>query len=252
MSDWNSELYLKFKQQRTQPAIDLANRLKPYEPASIVDIGCGPGNSTSVLHKTFPKASILGIDSSPNMIEKASQTHPELTFSLCSAQSLEGEYDALFSNACLQWIPDHRRLIPQLMERLVPGGVLAVQVPMNEGEPLYQIIREVAEDPKWDFQRVHFEVNETLKPEDYFDILSGCCSSFELWETVYCHQMPSHASLVEWVKGTRLRPYLDALAEQERAEFEGQIIQRVADTYPVRKNHQILFHFRRFFFLGVK
>ncbi len=113
MSDWNSTQYLKFKNERTQPAVDLAMRIK-NNPKTIVDIGCGPGNSTSVLRDIFPYADILGIDNSPNMIEKAKAEHPDISFRLCDALSLDGKYDLLFSNACLQWIPDHETLIPSL------------------------------------------------------------------------------------------------------------------------------------------
>ncbi len=170
MSDWNPEKYLLFQRQRTQPAIDLANRVRDCAPNTIVDIGCGPGNSTAVLRKVFPEAEILGIDNSPSMIDRAKAKHSDLNFSLCSAVDLDGAYDLLFSNACLQWIPNHRELIPQLMEKLTDQGMLAVQMPMNRGEPLYQIIRAVATESKWDFQKVYFETNDTLAPEEYFDI----------------------------------------------------------------------------------
>lgn len=107
MADWNSTQYLKFKKQRTQPAVDLAMRVLDRNPKAIVDIGCGPGNSTSVLKQLFPNAKILGIDNSSNMIEKARKDHPDISFRLCDALALEGQYDLLFSNACLQWIPNH-------------------------------------------------------------------------------------------------------------------------------------------------
>lgn len=115
MSDWNSTQYLKFKNERTQPARDLAMRII-NNPKTIVDIGCRPGNSTQVLRDVFPNSEIIGIDSSPNMIEKARAEHPDMSFQLCSVQSLDGRYDLLFSNACLQWVPDRDTLIPSLMD----------------------------------------------------------------------------------------------------------------------------------------
>ena len=139
MSDWNPKKYLLFKKQRTQPAIDLANRVRDCGAETAADIGCGPGNSTAVLRDVFPHAKILGIDSSANMIRKAKETHSGLDFAVCSAEDLTGSYDLLFSNACLQWIPHHETLIPQLMEKLTEHGVLAVQMPMNFNEPLVKI-----------------------------------------------------------------------------------------------------------------
>lgn len=118
MADWSSSQYLKFKNQRTQPAVDLAMRVVEKRPKTVVDIGCGPGNSTAVLRRIFPDAELLGIDSSPDMIERARREHPDLQFRLCDARALEGQYDLLFSNACLQWIPDHASLIPALMDKL--------------------------------------------------------------------------------------------------------------------------------------
>jgi trans-aconitate 2-methyltransferase len=118
LSDWDSALYLRFKKERTQPAIDLANRIRIYRPNKIADIGCGPGNSTEVVKSVFPNASVLGIDHSQSMINKARAEHPYLTFQLGEAEDLPCGYDLIFSNACLQWIPDHVRLLPALMGKL--------------------------------------------------------------------------------------------------------------------------------------
>ncbi len=251
MSDWDSAQYLKFEAQRTQPAEDLANRAKFCRPQKVVDIGCGPGNSTAVLRSVFPGAAVLGIDNSPNMIARAREQYPQAAFQVCDAQSLPDRYDLIFSNACLQWIPNHEVLIPNLMKKLNPHGALAVQIPMNGGEPLFQMIEEVAAEAKWGFGQEVFEANRTLKPDEYFDLLSDCSSSFQVWETVYYHHMPSHQSLVEWVKGTRLRPYLAALDSEGAAAFEKEIARRAAEIYPVRKNGGVVLRFRRFFFIAV-
>lgn len=252
MSKWNSDLYLKFAAERTQPALDLANRIRDFRPKKAADIGCGPGNSTVILKHLFPDADLTGIDSSENMIEKARTSYPDLSFQLGDARSIESGCDLLFSNACLQWVPDHAVLIPGLMQKLNPGGVLAVQIPMNQKEPLYQIIAETAEETKWGFSYVQLETNETLKPEEYYDILSDCSSEFHVWETIYCHSLPDHQALVDWVKGTRLRPYLNALSPEQAALFEKEIAARAAKVYPVQKDGKVLLHFRRFFFTAVK
>lgn len=252
MIEWNSNQYLKFENQRTQPSIDLAMRVKKYEPKIIADIGCGPGNSTNVLKNTFPNANLIGIDSSINMIEKATKQYPNIKFNLCDAIKLDGTYDLLFSNACLQWIPNHKQFIPLLMEKLNPNGVLAVQIPMNGEEPLYNVIKRVTDDPKWGFQNVTLETNTTLSPDDYFNILSSCSSDFEIWETKYYHNLPDHKSLIEWVKSTKIRPYLAKLDEETRTAFEKEILDEVKKIYPFMENGEVILKFRRFFFIAVK
>lgn len=251
MADWNPEKYLLFKKQRTQPAIDLAARAAGCcKPQTIADIGCGPGNSTAVLKSVFPNARILGIDSSEAMIGRAKAEHPDMTFAVCRAQELTGRYDLLFSNACLQWIPDHDVLIPALMGRLNAGGVLAVQMPRNQSEPLYRIISEVAADPAWHVEHVKAQEREVPSPEEYFDILSRCSSGFELWETTYYHVLPSHEHLVEWVRATRLRPYLEALSGPEKEAFEREILNRARQAYAATESGEVVFRFRRFFFIA--
>lgn len=248
MADWSSDQYLKFKNQRTQPTIDLVARIKGQNPSTIADIGCGPGNSTAVLKRYFPNADIVGIDNSPDMINKAQKEHPDIKFLLCDALDLQAGYDILFSNACLQWIPDHKTLIPTLMRKLNKNGVLAVQMPMNEQEPLYKIIDDVAAQPKWGFAGVELPPNKTLTPLEYFDILSACSSAFDMWEIKYYHPLADHKALVEWVKGSRLRPYLDFLGRDAGEEFENEIISMAQKVYPIRSDGSVVFGFRRFFF----
>lgn len=252
MSEWNSTQYLKFKKQRTQPAVDLAMRVLDHNPKTIADIGCGPGNSTFVLKEIFPNADLLGIDNSMNMIEKAQSEHPDIKFRLCDALALENKYDLLFSNACLQWIPDHANLIPAFMDKLNDGGVLAVQIPINGEEPLFKLIKEVAAEPKWGIQEVKLQRNETLTTSEYFDILTDCSSAFDIWETKYYHHLTDHKALVEWVKGTRLRPYLTFLGEKLGEEFENEIVEKAKKLYPVRKSGGVVLGFRRLFFTAKK
>jgi len=251
--EWNSEQYLKFGKQRTQPTIDLAKRIPVEHPGNILDIGCGPGNSTAVLRKIFPQAHILGVDYSEDMIKKAKSSYPDIDFALCDVTTdLDkfDRYDIIFSNACLQWIPNHRELIPALLNRLNENGTLAVQIPMNGQEALFQIMNEVVSEPKWGFSSVNAETNGTLLPEEYFDILSSCTRNFDIWETVYYHNMPSVEAMVEWIKGSRLRPYLNTLDEAKAASLEKEIARRAAAAYDTRANGEIIFKFRRFFFIA--
>lgn len=251
MADWNSELYLKFEQERTRPARDLADRIRMVPAKTVLDVGCGPGNSTAVLKEAFPGADILGVDNSAAMLDKARSAHPDLRFAFCDAARIRecagGRFDVIFSNACIQWLPDHRPLLRNMFDCLNPGGVLAVQIPMNSGAPLFRIIREeIARFRELD--PVRCEPNETLDPDGYYRILAELTDSFELWECSYYHRMGSHRMLVEWVKGTRLRPYLNVLNDRSAKELEERILERAGQVYPVQPDGCILFRFRRFFF----
>ncbi len=252
MGEWNPEKYLLFKKQRTQPAIDLANRIRDFSPESALDLGCGPGNSTEVLHTVFPNSEILGIDSSKAMIENAKLQHKNLNFELGDARNITGSYDLIFSNACLQWVPNHETLIPYLVSKLNEGGMLAVQMPINHNEPLFRIIDETVEEFKNCFENAVIESNDVLSPERYNDILFGCSRYFEIWETVYYHIMTSHEHLLEWVRSTRLRPYLEVLNDDKKCEFENAILSKAKRVYKPTACGEIIFRFKRLFFTAVK
>lgn len=255
MTSWNSAQYLKFKKERTQPAVDLASRISVKNPKNILDIGCGPGNSTYVLYERYPHADILGIDNSENMIETARAAYPELKFMLCDAEKfsgLEKKFDIVFSNACIQWIPNHAELLSHLMNLLDKGGVLAVQIPANYEEPIYKIIADVSSSDKWKSKFSHPRKLYSLRPNEYYDILSKISSDFNMWCTTYCHRMKSHAQILEWYRGTGLRPYLDVLSEDEQADFEDDIYEVLVNTYPTQQNGEIIFRFPRLFFTAVK
>ncbi len=255
MAEWNSEQYLKFKSQRTQPAIDLVKRINAINPQNILDIGCGPGNSTHVLKKSFPNAHIVGIDNSENMIEKASAEYPDLEFKLMSVNEIchdSANYDIIFSNACLQWAPNHRQILPMLFERLNESGVMAIQMPINTKEPLFQIIKEIVNEEKWGFLPSLNEQNITLNGDEYFDILSSLTDNFDIWETVYYHNMPSINAMVEWVKGTRLLPYIQSLNKTDAQRLIDEITEGAAKVYKTQKKGEIIFRFKRLFFTAIR
>lgn len=255
MTSWNSAQYLKFKNERTQPAVDLASRISVKNPKNILDIGCGPGNSTHVLYERYPHANILGIDNSENMIATAQTAYPELKFMLCDAEklsSIEKKFDIVFSNACIQWIPNHAQLLKNMMSLLNTGGVLAVQIPVNYEEPIHKIIADVSSNDKWKSKFSHPRNFYNLRPNEYYDILSGISSDFNMWCTTYCHRMKSHGQILEWYRGTGLRPYLEVLSENEQADFEDDIYEALVNTYPTQQNGEIIFRFPRLFFTAVK
>lgn len=256
MADWNSALYLKFRAERTQPAIDLSKRIHVKNPKRIIDIGCGPGNSTHVLANQFSGASVLGVDNSADMIETARKTYPTIDFQMCDASkdlpAMGDTFDIVFSNACIQWIPDHHQLLPHMMGLLREGGELAIQTPMNYQEPIHQIILELVSSQTWAHKFSSPRIFYNLSPGEYFDLLSDIASDFTMWETIYCHRMSSHQSILEWYRGTGLRPYLNALSEQDRAAFEKDVLDEVVKAYPIQRNGEIIFRFPRLFLLATK
>ena len=256
MSDWNSTQYLKFKKERTQPSVDLANRIDLDNPKRIIDIGCGPGNSTSVLKKRFPHADIIGADFSPNMIEKARKDHPDMDFILFDAtkdfDKLRGKFDIVFSNACIQWIPNHKSLLKNMMNILNPGGVLAIQVPNQADMPINSIVDRVIKTAKWDGKFQNERKFNNLTEEEYFDLISNISADFSMWKTIYFHRLPSQESIIEWYRSTGLKPYLEVLDDTEKKEFEQDILVQVKKEYPLQKNGEVIFRFNRLFFMARK
>ena len=254
MTDWSSEQYLKFKKERTQPAIDLVNRIDVDKPSKIIDIGCGPGNSTGVLASKFSDSYILGVDKSDNMIIAAKTNYPNLDFSLCDISReismLDRDFDIVFSNACIQWVPNHNKLIKDLVGLLKKGGIIAVQIPMHYNEPIHKIIGQVSISSKWKEYFTNPSIFHTLSQDEYFDILCECTENINIWETVYYHVLKSHDDIMEWYRGTGLRPYLDILEDDKKIEFEDEILEQVIKSYPKQKNGEVIFRFPRFFFVA--
>lgn len=255
MPEWSAEQYEKFLKQRTLPSLDLVNAIPCKNPERIIDIGCGTGNSTEILKNRFPYAEIIGLDSSANMLVTAREKFPDIEFICLDAgkelDKLTGKFDIVFSNACIQWIPEHEKLLKNLMGLLNENGVLAVQVPRQDKHPFHKIINDITGSEKW-FDRLERRDLNILSDGEYFDILSGLSDDFRMWETVYFHPMPSHQSIVEWYKGTALRPYMEQLEEQDRIDFENDILCETKKIYPVQKNCEIIFRFPRLFFTVVK
>ena len=256
MTDWDSSEYLKFADERTQPAIDLVNRIDYEKPKKILDIGCGPGNSSGVLAQRYPDADVLGIDSSPAMIEAARVQHPNIRFMLCDANRdlriLDKNFDIVFSNACIQWIPDHNALLKNMMCLLKPGGVIAIQTPMNDQEPIHQIIKQISTSQKWSSKFKNPRIFYNLTQSEYYDLLSDIASDFCIWQTTYFHRMKSHSDIMEWYRATGLRPYLNVLSEEDKLGFEKDIYDELIIAYPKQRNGEIIFRFPRFFFTATK
>ena len=255
-NDWNPELYLKFKEERTQPARDLATRINVENPGKIMDVGCGPGNSTNVLYHRWPESEIMGIDSSASMIESARNNHPHLEWRIEDITKMEFDekYDIIFSNATIQWIKDQEKLIEDLVKLLKDNGALAVQVPLYHTMPVSQAIERVSLNEKWKEKTNQANNDFTFHSSDYYyNILSTGLKSITMWETSYFHIMPTHQKIVEMIKSTGMRTFLDRLdTHKEKIEFEKDVLREITKTYPEQKDGNVLFPFKRLFFIGYK
>ncbi len=255
MSDWNPELYLQFKSERTQPSIDLISRIVQVEPKSIIDIGCGPGNSTQVLVTRWPKSQVTGLDASQAMIKKAKQDFPEQKWIVADALTYAPEikYDLVFSNAVIQWIPKHDLLLTRLHNLLAVNGVLAIQIPLFWDMPLGKIINNTAQGDRWKEQTEGISSLFTIHNYSfYYDQLSALFNSVEIWETQYLHILDSHISILEMIRSTGLKPYLDKLYDNlEKAEFEEEVLENIKIAYPLQKDGKVLLPFKRLFFVGL-
>jgi trans-aconitate 2-methyltransferase len=256
MGAWDPDSYLGFKSERTQPAIDLVARISLERPESIVDIGCGPGNSTAVLASRWPEAEIVGMDSSEEMIAAAAREYPEASWRLGNAAMLEPRegYDLVFSNALLQWIPRHEELLPRLMACVKPGGALAAQIPRFDRMPISDAIEAVASDPRWRAALLPCSTLFTYRsPDFYYGELAGLSRRVELWESSYYHVLASPRAVLDFVRTTALKPYLERLdLEADRAGFESALLRECEARYPAQPDGRVLFPFQRFFFVAYK
>jgi len=256
MPKWDAEQYLRFSSERTQPSVDLAARIAVPDPGRIIDLGCGPGNSTAILRQRWPKADITGLDSSADMIAAASRSYPhhEWLIGDISTWSAGIPFDLVFSNAALQWVPRHAILFPNLFDQVASGGALAVQMPAHFNSPLHREIRETADDPSWrHLMGPALNVMTKESPSFYYDLLRPLAAHLEIWETEYYHVVDSPQSIVEWFRGTGLRPFLEALEnERQRKRFEELLQERYTRAYLPQNDGRVLFQFRRLFIIAYR
>lgn len=254
--DWNATQYLKFEDERTQPARDLLARVPLQAPKRIVDLGCGPGNSTAVLDARYPNAQLMGIDSSPDMIRKARSTLPHREFVVDNMVSYiaPGQVDLFFSNAVVQWLNRDVRfdVVKRLMQTQTSGGVFALQVPDNLSEPSHVLMRETASTGPWASKLANVGRDSFQSPQEIYDLLEPGCSKVDIFHTSYYHALENHEAIIEWVKGTGLRPYTDPLEAQEKEGFLAEYLKRLKETYPVSHNGRVLLRYPRLFVVAVK
>jgi len=256
-SDWQPNLYLAFGKERTQPSIDLAARINKDDPKRIIDIGCGPGNSTNVLKVRWTQAEIVGLDNSEAMINEAKSKYPAINWIQADASDdLDklGKFDIVFSNAAIQWIPNHKILLTNLFGMLNNDGVLAVQVPCTKYMPINTELIKLTSNGKWKNHFTNISSTYSVHTADfYYNILCGLTAEIDLWETNYFHIMNTHSEIVKWYSGSGLRPYLDCLKDDfTKNKFVKEYENALKEVYPVQSDGKILFPFTRIFFIVKK
>jgi len=255
MTAWSPSQYLKFEDERSRPARNLVAEIPLREARGVVDIGCGPGNSTELLVERFPDAKVTGLDSSPEMLADAAKRLPALDFIQAYVASWvpENPPDILFANAVFQWVPEHAAVLERLLKSLGRGGVLAVQMPDNLMEFSHEAMREVAEGGPWKERfRAPIEREPILKPQAYYDRFKPLSSRVEIWHTLYQHVLESPREIVEWVKGTGLRPFLARLEEGEREAFTRLYEERLKAYYPPLVDGRLMLRFPRIFIVATR
>jgi len=250
---WDPAQYLRWSDHRLRPAVDLLQRVPLASPARVVDLGCGTGNVTALLRGRWPGARVTGVDASATMLERARASDPGVDWRQAdvAAWAPPAPVDVLFSNATLHWIDDHAALFPRLVTLVAGDGALAVQMPRNFGEPSHTSIYEVARAGRWrDRLETLIRPEPTKPPEYYWDLLAPRVSALEVWETVYTQALTGDNPVADFVKGSWLKPFLDALDGAERPAFESAYRSRVARAYPPRADGTTLFPFRRLFIVA--
>jgi trans-aconitate 2-methyltransferase len=249
---WDPTQYGRYAGQRSRPFFDLVSRIEAEAPKSVVDLGCGTGELTVTLKDRWPQATVRGIDSSQEMIERAPSASG-VSFALGDAANFDATgTDVVVSNALLQWVPEHDRLLIAWAEQLNPGGWLAFQVPSNFSAPSHRLMRGLAESPEW-HARLHgvLRADPVLQPPQYLDLLATQGMTVEAWQTEYLHVLQGQNPVLEWVRGTGLRPVLNALSEIEAEQFCATYAAMLNEAYPPQP-YGTVFGFLRTFVVAHK
>ena len=248
---WDAAQYLRFGGERARPFFDLLAQVDAESPRYVADLGCGPGNLTALLARRWPRARVAGVDNSPEMIESAKSDHDGegVSFSVGDVREWEPDHppDVLICNAVLQWVPGHQDLLVHWADMLAPGGWLAFQLPGNFDQPSHAIVREMAASTRWREPLRGAELNRQAgDPQEYAELLARPGYEVNAWETSYVHILAGENPVLEWTRGTTLRPVLAVLDADQAAAFLDEYAQRLSAAY----NHRpfgTMFPFRRVF-----
>jgi len=227
---WSAKQYIAFEDERTRPVRDLLAALPPIDARSVIDLGCGPGNSTEVLAARYPEARVAGMDSSPDMIAAARRRLPQATFSVEDVQDCK-------------------------LGKLAPAGGLAVQMPDNLDGPAHRLMRKIAAEGPWAAKLADAAAARTpLAGIDwYHELLRPLCAKLDFWRTTYYHSLSGGAAaIVEWFKGSGLRPFIEPLSDAERGAYLERYTAAIADAYPPLAGGSVLLPFPRVFMLAIR
>jgi trans-aconitate 2-methyltransferase len=251
---WDPTTYLAFADHRGRPFRDLVGRIGADRPRRVVDLGCGPGNQTSTLARRWPDAVIEGIDSSPEMVEAARTRGVDAHVGDVGDWRPTSDTDVVITNAVLQWVPGHTDLLRRWACELPVGSWLAMQVPGNFAAPSHTLIRELAESPTWRSalaDTVLREDDAVGTPRQYADLLADAGCQVDAWETTYVQALSGDDPVLDWVRGTALRPIRAALDDERWDTFVSQLAPRLRAAYPARPDGTTWFEFRRVFVVAV-
>ena len=250
---WNANQYLQFEKERSRAARELLARIECADPKTIVDLGCGPGNSTDLLLQRYPHATITGVDSSEEMLVRARERLPNIHFineDVLNWQS-DTKVDLLFANALFQWIPNHMDVIAWLLNFLNPQGVLAIQMPDNLQEPNHILLRDLATDGPWASKLAEAKIRRRMihSSQEYYNALKPLASNVDIWHAIYHHVLDGPPAIIEWMKGTGLQSYLQCLDEANQLTFLANYELELASAYPLLIDGKVMFTFPRLFML---
>jgi trans-aconitate 2-methyltransferase len=256
VSAWDPNLYLKFGDERTRPAADLLARVALQAPRRIIDLGCGPGNSTALLAARFADAELIGLDASAEMLAQAASSPVKARWVEASFDdwSPDGDYDLIYANAAFQWSNDPLALTSRLFRTLAPGAVLALQVPQNFDQPSHVEVRAAIDEGPWRQKLIGARQYDPgfAKAADYARELAPLGALLEIWTTEYLHFLAGPDPVFGWMSGTGLRPFTQRLEAEERAGFEAAVRLRLARAYPSESDGRTLFPFRRLFVIATR
>ncbi|MEQ9640178.1 MAG: methyltransferase domain-containing protein [Alphaproteobacteria bacterium] len=252
---WDPAQYLAFADHRARPALELLARVAHPAPAQVYDLGCGTGAMVKMMHERWPEAEVTGVDRSADMLATAREAAPGAAFEAADLADWApaAPADVIYSNAALHWLDGHDHLFPRLFGHLAPGGVLAVQMPRNFQQPSHALMREVADSPAWTTKLAGvLQTDPVAAPEVYYDLLAALGAGLDIWQVEYLQLLDGEDAVLNWVRGTALRPVLAALDDGDGAAFEAEYGARLRQAYPVAAGGRTPFPFRRLFIVATR
>ena len=251
---WSASQYSRFEAERTRPVRDLVAAIPRERARTAIDLGCGPGNSTEVLVARYPDAHVEGLDNDRDMLAAARSRLPHTQFALADIAdwSAAAPVDVILANASLQWLPDHARLYPHLLDQLNEGGCLAIQTPDNIAEPAHRLAREIAATDPFAARIGAVRHPDRHEPRWYHALLAPRAAQLDVWRTTYFHELADHQAVVEWFKGSALRPYLAGLDEDLRRTFLARYLEAITEACPPQPDGTVLLAFPRLFIVAVR